>query len=75
MKKLWRCEVSRGSLLDFFGLILWDLAPTNSNDINQIEVVRGPASAVWGAPEVQHRRNNFDITLAPAAEDRNEIGA
>src|SRR5213078_833795 len=34
---------------DFFGLILWDLVPSNTSDIKQIEVVRGPASAVWGA--------------------------
>jgi iron complex outermembrane receptor protein len=35
--------------LDFFGLILWDFVPTNPSEIKQIEVVRGPASAVWGA--------------------------
>jgi iron complex outermembrane receptor protein len=35
--------------LDFFGLILWDFVPTNSDEIKQIEVVRGPASVVWGA--------------------------
>lgn len=35
--------------LDFFGLVLWDLVPNNTGDIKQIEVVRGPASAVWGA--------------------------
>jgi outer membrane receptor protein involved in Fe transport len=39
----------RSIYLDFFGLILWDLVPTNTNEIKQIEVVRGPASAVWGA--------------------------
>lgn len=39
----------RSIYLDFFGLILWDFLPTNLNDIKQIEVVRGPASAVWGA--------------------------
>ena len=39
----------RSVYLDFFGLILWDLVPTNPNDIRQIEVVRGPASVVWGA--------------------------
>lgn len=39
----------RSIYLDFFGLILWDLVPTNADDIKQIEVVRGPASAVWGA--------------------------
>jgi outer membrane receptor for ferrienterochelin and colicins len=35
--------------LDFFGLVLWDLIPNNPAEIKQIEVVRGPASAVWGA--------------------------
>lgn len=39
----------RSIYLDFFGLILWDMVPTNPGDIRQIEVVRGPASAVWGA--------------------------
>ncbi len=39
----------RSIYLDFFGLILWDFVPTNMSDIKQIEVVRGPASAVWGA--------------------------
>jgi outer membrane receptor protein involved in Fe transport len=39
----------RSIYLDFFGLILWDFVPTNVSDIKQIEVVRGPASAVWGA--------------------------
>ena len=39
----------RSAYLDFFGLVLWDLVPTNFDDIEQIEVVRGPASAVWGA--------------------------
>ena len=35
--------------LDFFGMVMWDLIPTNPHEIKQIEVVRGPASAVWGA--------------------------
>ena len=39
----------RSAYLDFFGLVLWDLLPTNFADVEQIEVVRGPASAVWGA--------------------------
>jgi outer membrane receptor protein involved in Fe transport len=39
----------RSIYLDFFGLVLWDFVPSNLNDIKQIEVVRGPASAVWGA--------------------------
>ena len=39
----------RSVYLDFFGLVMWDLVPTSPNDIRQIEVIRGPASAVWGA--------------------------
>ena len=39
----------RSVYLDFFGLVLWDLVPANTDDIEQIEVVRGPASATWGA--------------------------
>jgi len=39
----------RSIYLDFFGLVLWDFLPSNVSDIRQIEVIRGPASAVWGA--------------------------
>ncbi len=39
----------RSVYLDFFGLVAWDFVPTDPNDVKQIEVVRGPASAVWGA--------------------------
>ena len=39
----------RSTYLDFFGLVLWDTLPANQGDIEQIEVVRGPASATWGA--------------------------
>ena len=34
---------------DFFNIIFWDLVPANASDVKQIEVVRGPASAMWGA--------------------------
>jgi len=39
----------RSVYLDFFGIVLWDLLPANMSDIKQIEVIRGPASVVWGA--------------------------
>ena len=42
----------RSIYLDFFGIVLWDFIPTNLSDVRQIEVVRGPASAVWGANAV-----------------------
>ncbi len=35
--------------LDFFGFVMWDFLPSNPREIKQIEVVRGPGSAVWGA--------------------------
>ena len=34
---------------DFFGFVMWDLLPMNFNEVKQVEVIRGPASAVWGA--------------------------
>jgi iron complex outermembrane receptor protein len=39
----------RSLYLDFFGFVAWDLLPVNPHEIRQIEVIRGPASAVWGA--------------------------
>ena len=39
----------RSIYLDFFGIVLWDFMPANLSDIRQIEVIRGQASAVWGA--------------------------
>ena len=39
----------RSIYLDFFGMVMWDFVPTNPHEIKQIEVIRGPASAVWGA--------------------------
>jgi outer membrane receptor protein involved in Fe transport len=35
--------------LDFFGFVMWDYVPMDTKEIKQIEVVRGPGSAVWGA--------------------------
>ncbi len=39
----------RSLYLDFFGFVAWDLLPVNPAELKQIEVIRGPASAVWGA--------------------------
>ncbi|NKB89274.1 MAG: TonB-dependent receptor [Acidobacteria bacterium] len=39
----------RSVYLDFFGFVAWALLPLDFSDIQQIEVVRGPGSAVWGA--------------------------
>ncbi|MDX1644637.1 MAG: TonB-dependent receptor [Thermoanaerobaculia bacterium] len=35
--------------LDFFGFVMWDFMPVDPREIKQVEVVRGPGSAVWGA--------------------------
>jgi len=40
---------NRSLYLDFFGFVMWDFAPLDPNQIKQVEVVRGPGSAVWGA--------------------------
>jgi hypothetical protein len=34
---------------DFFGFVAWDFLPINFGEVKQIEVIRGPASAIWGA--------------------------
>ena len=34
---------------DFFAFVMWDFLPVDITEIKQIEVIRGPASAVWGA--------------------------
>ena len=35
--------------LDFFGFVGWDFLPIDTGEIAQIEIINGPASAVWGA--------------------------
>ncbi len=39
----------RSVYLDFLGTTLWNMLPLNSEDIDRIEVIRGPASALYGA--------------------------
>ena len=39
----------RSTYLDFFGITMTDLLPVQANEIDQIEVVRGPGSALYGA--------------------------
>lgn len=39
----------RSLYLDFFGFVAWDFLPLNASEIKQIEIIRGPASAIWGA--------------------------
>lgn len=40
---------NRSIYLDFFGFVMWDFLPLDTKEIKQIEIVRGPGSAVWGA--------------------------
>ncbi len=35
--------------LDFFGFVIWEYLPTNTQEVKQIEIVQGPGSSVWGA--------------------------
>jgi outer membrane receptor protein involved in Fe transport len=48
---------------DFFGFTMWDFMPANLDEIKRIEVIRGPASAVWGANALEGVINV--ITKAP----------
>ncbi|HYS54407.1 MAG TPA: TonB-dependent receptor [Thermoanaerobaculia bacterium] len=38
----------RSTYLDFYGVVLWDFLPVNIDEIKQIEILRGPGSALWG---------------------------
>jgi outer membrane receptor protein involved in Fe transport len=59
----------RSVYLDFFGMVMWDLVPTNPHEIKQIEVVRGPASAVWGANAMSGVVNVITRSPRELAED------
>jgi len=39
----------RNLYLDFLGFVIWEFAPTDPSLIERVEVVRGPASSIWGA--------------------------
>jgi iron complex outermembrane receptor protein len=61
----------RSIYLDFFGFVAWDLLPVNPNELRQIEVIRGPASAVWGA-NAMNGVVNF-ISKTPRELDGNSV--
>ena len=60
----------RSIYLDFFGMVMWDLVPTNLGEVKRIEVVRGPASAVWGANAMTGVVNVITKTPRELAADR-----
>lgn len=39
----------RSIYLDYYGLVLWDYLPVTMDELEAVEVLRGPGSAVWGA--------------------------
>jgi outer membrane receptor protein involved in Fe transport len=78
----------RSIYLDFFGMVMWDLVPTNLSEIKRIEVVRGPASAVWGAnamtgvvnvitktPRELAMAGGTSVTIGAGAFNRNVSGS
>ena len=52
---------------DYFGMVLWDLVPLDFDDIKQVEVARGPGSAVWGANALS---GTINLVTKTPAEDR-----
>jgi len=61
----------RSLYLDFFGFVAWDLLPVNPSELRRIEVIRGPASAVWGA-NAMNGVVNF-ISKTPRELDGNSL--
>jgi iron complex outermembrane receptor protein len=67
---------NRSIYQDFFGFVMWDFIPVDPLQIEKIEVIRGPASAVWGANAMTGVVNIITKTpreLAREAETRVSI--
>ncbi len=60
---------------DYFGMVLWDLVPLDFDDLKQIEVARGPGSAVWGANALSGTINLVTKTPAEDQGTRLRVGA
>jgi iron complex outermembrane receptor protein len=70
---------------DFFGFVAWDFLPVDTSEIAQIEVIRGPASAVWGAnamtgvvnviTKTPRQIDGTTLTLAYGGVNRNVDGS
>jgi outer membrane receptor protein involved in Fe transport len=39
----------RSVYLDYYGLVIWDYLPVSLDELDSVEIVRGPGSVVWGA--------------------------
>jgi len=39
----------RSIYLDYYGFVIWDFLPVTLDELESVEVVRGPGSSVWGA--------------------------
>lgn len=62
----------RSVYLDFLGTTLWDLIPISMEDVERIEVIRGPASALYGADAFTGIVN---IITRPIGEGRSFVSA
>jgi outer membrane receptor protein involved in Fe transport len=60
---------------DFFGFVMWDFMPADLDQIKRIEVIRGPASAVWGANALNGVINVITKTPREAPGTSVTIGA
>ena len=62
----------RSVYLDFLGTTIWSLIPLSVEDIERIEVIRGPASALYGADAFTGIVN---IITRPIGEGRSYVSA
>ena len=59
---------------DYFGMVLWDLLPVSFDEIRQVEVLRGPGSALWGANALTGVVNVITKTPRELAGTRGRVG-
>jgi iron complex outermembrane receptor protein len=60
---------------DYFGFVLWDLLPVSFDELAQVEVIRGPGSAIWGANAFTGVVNLVTRSPRELAGDRVRIAA
>jgi outer membrane receptor protein involved in Fe transport len=64
----------RSMYQDYFGMVLWDLMPVGFDEIKQVEVLRGPGSALWGANALTGVINVITKSPREMAGTRGHIG-